>query len=597
MLLSVLLVGGALGTAPARAALAECPQVMPVADVAEGMMGTGYTVSEGTTPEPFTVEILGVLENGIGPGRDMIIVDVSNAAIEQAGGIWFGMSGSPVYINGKFVGAVAYGLSFGPSTIGGLTPAEDMLRIADRPTAAGRVAAPAKARLTDRLRARIASESGVAQRQVGYSMKRLATPLSISGVGSRVMDEIEKTISKEGLPLIPYSGASASAVPGPSDTPPEAGGNFAAAISYGDVTLAGVGTTSYVCDGKVLAFGHPFFFLPGGETTLGGNNADAIAIVSDPVFGAFKLANITGSFGEVDQDRFAGIRAIVGDLPTTIPITSHVETADGWSERDGQSDALVSEYVPMVALSHILSNIDFTRDEIDEGTATASWTITGKTASGEPWALTRSNMFADEFDVNYMSLTELEQELYSLYFNEFEDIEFTGVDYSTTIEEELRRYTFSEVLVSTDGVNYVKKRRVHIERGGDVFVRVVLEPYEGTENVTLDFTVDVPFSMRNGGYIQVSGGQSNYYGDYYCFEDGSSCASGQEEVDSFLDLVDSLESAAKNNELVVSLYGNRGNLKSEQVETLDQVVSGFKNINVFVGGGDGSVSEGKPPQG
>ena len=89
---------------------------MPVAEVEKGMVGTGYTVSEGTDPEPFSVEVLGVMEDGIGPGRDLIVVNTSSPAIDAAEGIWYGMSGSPVYIDDEFVGALAYGLSYGAST-------------------------------------------------------------------------------------------------------------------------------------------------------------------------------------------------------------------------------------------------------------------------------------------------------------------------------------------------------------------------------------------------------------------------------------------------------------------------------------------------
>jgi hypothetical protein len=101
----------------------DCPDVMPVSEITDGMLGTGWTVSEGRDPEPFDAEVLGVLPDAIAPGRDMIVVDTSSPAITEAGGIWFGMSGSPVYHDGRLMGALAFGLSFGPSSVAGLTPA------------------------------------------------------------------------------------------------------------------------------------------------------------------------------------------------------------------------------------------------------------------------------------------------------------------------------------------------------------------------------------------------------------------------------------------------------------------------------------------
>ena len=111
--------------------------------------------SHGTTAESFDVEVLGVLENGIAPGRDMIIVDTSSPAIDAAGGIWAGISGSPVYIGGQFAGTVSYGLTFGPSSIAGLTPAEDVAALVDLPATAAirrldRIPGPSACRTTSR---------------------------------------------------------------------------------------------------------------------------------------------------------------------------------------------------------------------------------------------------------------------------------------------------------------------------------------------------------------------------------------------------------------------------------------------------------------
>ena len=128
--LALLTVVGALAVAaPAAAAPGECPSILPTASVTKGMVGEGWTVSEGTTPEQFDIEVLGVLPIAIEPGRDMIMVETQSPAINAVGGIWFGMSGSPVYVDGKLIGAVAFGLTFGQSKIAGLTPASELLTV------------------------------------------------------------------------------------------------------------------------------------------------------------------------------------------------------------------------------------------------------------------------------------------------------------------------------------------------------------------------------------------------------------------------------------------------------------------------------------
>jgi hypothetical protein len=217
----------------------DCPEIRSTPteeEVAAGITGTGFTVSEGTDPEPFGVEVLGVLENGVAPGRDMIVVETSSPALDKNRGIWFGMSGSPVYDNasGELLGAVAFGLSWGPSKIGGLTPAEDMAEVLDYPSDLASPAARSVA-LSGRL------ERRVAQREDGsrtdFTLRRLRAPLSVSGVNNR-LDILAKAIRREGNKYVVTAGASARAAePGAELATIGAGDTFAAAMSYGDVTL------------------------------------------------------------------------------------------------------------------------------------------------------------------------------------------------------------------------------------------------------------------------------------------------------------------------------------------------------------------------
>ena len=115
----------------------SCPAAFPVRRLREGQVLNGLTVDRGTTPAAFTATVIGVLDDGIAPGLDMILAEASSPAIDRAHGIWAGMSGSPVYAaDGRLVGSVSYGLTFGASPIAGITPAAEMrklLRAAARP--------------------------------------------------------------------------------------------------------------------------------------------------------------------------------------------------------------------------------------------------------------------------------------------------------------------------------------------------------------------------------------------------------------------------------------------------------------------------------
>ena len=115
------------GAAQSAEPTPDCAQPFPIADLEGEDPVEGLTVSKGTTPEPFTGEVVGVLQDGIAPGLDMVIMDLSSPEIDRVGGIWAGMSGSPVYADdGRLIGAVAYGLAFGASPVAGITPFEDM---------------------------------------------------------------------------------------------------------------------------------------------------------------------------------------------------------------------------------------------------------------------------------------------------------------------------------------------------------------------------------------------------------------------------------------------------------------------------------------
>lgn len=600
---------GGLLVAPASAThdsrRPDCPAVMPVANIAKGIVGEGWTVSSGREPQPFSAEVLGVLEDGIGPGRDMIVIKATGAAIEQAGGIWFGMSGSPVYYNGMLMGAVAFGLSFGPSNIGGLTAAEDMMKVLGYPvteedgsSSAPAASMPATVPLSAGMQNTIAGETGGDPEDVGNNMEQLKAPFSASGLSQRGFRKLKRTIAREELPLVPYTGSSASSSNvSATAVAPHPGDSFAAALSYGDITFAGVGTTTFICGGKVMAFGHPFFFQ--GDTTLGGNAADAITIVKDPTFGSYKLANIEEAIGTVDQDRLAGIRAVVGELPSLIPITSTVNSLSTNTARDGQTDVVLSEFVPFLAFFHMLTNVDVTFDEIGPGSSTLDWTVNGTREDGTVWSLSRPNMFASEYDISYEQIFELESMLYRIYFNDFEEIEFTDIDLSSTVDDEVRRYEMTEVLVSKNGVDYKDVRRIRVRPGTTIGLRITLTPFDEAGDRVVDLSVVVPERARRDGFIEIRGGSDPYDFEGACFAEGEECAGGgSNKIESFDDLLAALGAKAKNNELIAKFRIGR-RVKSSDLEVLDQVVSGQRNIYVRIVGGRGGesvTSEPKPQQ-
>ena len=597
---TVLLTGTATPAAGAGGAEvqppSECPAALPVSEVRKGMAGTGWATVEGRTPEPFAVEVLGVLPNAIGPGRDVIVVNASGAAIARAGGVWHGMSGAPVYVGDRLLGGVSFGLSFGPSSVIGLTAAEDMTALLSYPTSGGtssasrpsvhRVALPAAVRQA------VAETTGSSASDVG-GLVQLRLPLSASGVTTRGMKRVARAIRREGAPFFAYSGSSASprASAAPTGTV-RPGEPFASVFSYGDVTLAATGTTTVVCGGMALAFAHPLLWQ--GRTSIGASAADVVAVVPDPILGPHALANVAEGVGTVDQDRLAGIRALLGSFPASIPIRSSVSAANTRRTRNGESVATTSDIVPGTAYLHLLGNIDVTFDQITPGSSRISFRIVGTREDGQAFTLGRTNMWASHWDISEQSVEELASFLYILFANRFEEIEFTGVHVSAAVEEEIKEFRISRVLVATGRGRYRPVKRVRAVPGSVVRLLVSLAADESPRARTVKMRLRIPRRAGRGGMIEITGGR--FGGDeLFCLFEPEEC--GEEfgpRVKSFDQLLRLLRTQPRNNVLVAALrMGPRGRVVARDRESLDRVVRGYRYVDVGPGGeGDVEMEEG-----
>ena len=584
---------GALAITPANSApTTDCPTVMPVADVVAGMNGTGYTVSKGNTPQPFDAEILGVYPDAILPGRDLIMAEVHSTAIDKVGGVWFGMSGSPVYVTDggteKLVGAVAFGFSFGPSHVIGLTAGEDMEKVLDYGAAAPAPRLPAKVKLSTSMQRDVAEATSVAVSEVPGAIVQLKVPVSVSGAGgpggSKILQRMQKRLNRHGARVRLFAGASAPAAAEatPADMVP--GSNFAAALSYGDLTFAAVGTTTFQCDGMAMAFGHPFLFQ--GKAAFGANSANALTIYPDPVFSPFKLANVTGAVGTVDQDRFAGVRANFGAPPTTTPITSTTTARNTGRTQSGLTEVVATddEFVfPFLSSYHEFLQIIGTMDQDTGGSGEIEWTVRGTRADGSPWRLTRRNMVSTQFGVAYEAVHEFDHFMFKLSSQNFEDITFTGVDFTdVTVREAIRHYAVSKVLVSVDGGRFEKTRKVRAKPGSRIALRVTLNPYdENLSKKVVELAVRVPKDARRDGHIQVYGGSGHHTG----IVGGAA---------SFDDLLEKMRTDIPNNNVGAALRIGR-KVADKRNLRLGTVVEGGSSIFVRIGSGTRGAEE--PPKG
>ncbi len=577
------LTAAALAAALAPGALAgECDDVMLKSEVEPGMTGTGFTVSRGRTPEPFDVEVLGIVPSYAGPGRDVILVEADSPAIRRAGGIWYGMSGSPVYIGGRLVGALAYGFS-ATTRVAGLTPADDMADLLTLRSIVRTGAAPRAVALPPALARTVSARTGLPASAVD-TITQLRVPLSVSGLAPRRLPRVGRWASKRGLAVLPYAGSSASGLLPAVAEPLEPGSNFAAAASYGDVTIAAIGTTTYVCDGRALAFGHPFTF--GGLTSAGANAADALAVVEDPLFGPYKLATVAETLGLVDQDRLAGLRALLGREPSGVPIRSTVTASDTGRTRSGETDIVVPDWVSFGAFLHVLSNLDTTYDAITRGTAAAVWTIRGTRADGTPWRISRRNLYANRYDITFEAAFDALDDLFALADYPFEDVAVTGMTYSATLQRAVRQFTIARVLSAKGGGPLRARRVLRVAPGERIRVRVVLDPFEAGPNRVVDFSFRLPRRGRPVGVIQVGGGQFNRPGGEEEEEDGVA-------LPTFDDVLNAVRGRPRNDVLTADLRaGERMKLRQRRRTTVAGVVVGAALIELRPagqGGGGGAA--------
>lgn len=504
---AVLVAGTGSRLAAATAAATGCskpPAVYPEADVKAGLVGTGKTVLQGTKPTSFGVKVIGVLNDGVAPGIDMYIVKLSGPVVAKAGGVFAGISGSPVYVGGKLLGSVSYGLT-GDFTVGGVTPARPIVNLFTYPRrGASATLASSTARratLTPALRRAVATVARPAAATNG-SMSLLRVPIAVSGVPDAGLQRIQGVFDRYGLGYTAVRGGSAP-IPGAVEGPPiVAGGNFAATQSFGDLTFYGLGTATAVCGDEVVAFGHPFNLT--GPTSLGMNNADTITILKDPIFGGIKLANITGFRGMVDQDRLAGIRGVTGVAPALTKVSTAIRNADLGTSRAGVTDIADQSFMSLIAQNAVFVENLVTFDRSGTGSETMGWKITGS-YHGTPFTLTRTGVLYSSFDITYDSSFELTGELGALTSSKFGPARISGVHFTGTITQAQKTATIGPI-ESASGRQpaFAVRRTLHVLPGDTVRLRVTLTRPNGTSTVAA-MQVELP-ARFHGGALVVRGG-------------------------------------------------------------------------------------------
>ena len=448
--------------------VAYAQEFMNVSEVQPGMTGYAKTVVQGTTIDTFPVEILGVMKNS-GPSGDLILARFSGPLIEQTGGIAQGMSGSPVYINGKLLGAVAYGWSFSNSRVGMITPIQDMLKLWNVPT-------------KEEIRPFNARES---------SLVPIATPLMVSG-----FDGVSTDWMKSKLPQYNFMPVdTASATSDDVAQPLEPGSSVAAAFVNGDMKMGAIGTVTYVDNDHVVAFGHPF--LKKGSINYFMHNAYIFTIVNN-MSSSFKLGSVGAEIGKITQDRGAGIGGTYGYLAPGIPVIIKASDTDTGANNLKRVKIIEdNELTPVLAATTVYNTVNKTIDRSGGGTASISYTI--RSSKGRENDITRHNMYYSADNINEKSIDELYNVLDILKRNEFIDYPVLDI----TMNVDVTQAKKSAQIVDASAAPVV------VSPGDTVYFKVTLHPFRGTNEVkTMAFTVpkdqplgDMVLEIRGGGVI------------------------------------------------------------------------------------------------
>ncbi|MBX3267162.1 MAG: hypothetical protein KF831_10680 [Acidobacteria bacterium] len=316
--------------------------IIRLAEVREGMRGTARTVFRGTEPEDFNVEIIGVLPGGVGPKQDLIIGRLSGGGADRTA-VFAGMSGSPVYVDGKLIGAISYSFPFSKEPICGITPIEQMVEIFEAKEPARRTSAPqaisfaeiASASLPELsytvdtgLLAATTSTNPMMASIAGQTFRPIGVPLTFNGISQQTLDAFAPQLMRAGLVPVAAAGGTSPIAPmkAADENTLKPGASVSMQLTRGDYSLASSGTVTLREGDRIYAFGHPFLSL--GVSDLPMSESSVVTVVPN-VNNSFKLAVPSAMVGTMTQDRATGVFGKLGQAPKMIPVRLNIESSRG----------------------------------------------------------------------------------------------------------------------------------------------------------------------------------------------------------------------------------------------------------------------------
>ena len=480
--------------------------IMPLSEIRAGMKGYGLTVFQGTKPERFDVRVISVLHNFL-PKQDIILIQSDDPRLLHSG-IAAGMSGSPIYIEGRLAGALSYGWHFAKDPIAGVTPIESMTAELKRPLR-GRLATPVAAAANDpqfRPGHRRSLDDVIAERRRDLSdrspllarlpipslpegneprLVRASVPLSLAGFGAAAFAELSHAFAPFHMVPLQAGGAGRNDGSGPSHF--EEGGSIAVQLIRGDVSAAGTGTVTAVEGTKVLAFGHPMFNV--GEIYLPIATAEIHTFLA-ALSSSFKMASPLKEIGSLIQDRQAGIVGDTSQRADMIPV--HVKVGGpGRAEQDFHFEVVRHRFLtPMLASTVVANAAQNAASDVADATITVRSNLAVR--GYKPLELTDHIYSPDGVSPRTLSMATGLKAIGEILFNPFRPANLDKIDISVDVDYKADVAEIVGVSLDSD----------ELEPGSRPSLYVTLRPYAGQEFVKA-VPFDVPRSLA-GQTIKVT---------------------------------------------------------------------------------------------
>jgi hypothetical protein len=459
--------------------------IMPLDQIHEGMKGTALTVFQGVKPEPMDVEVLGVMHNVNGPKGDIILVRLHGSKPEYTG-VVAGMSGSPVYFDGKLAGALAFRIGeFSKEPIAGVTPIEEMLEI----NALDRRPAPVQASHPDGNAPRsnastptasTGDNSSLPTQNYNNYLKPIDAPLVFNGFSDETLKRYASQFAAAGI--VPVMGVGSSS-DRKQPEPIEPGSSVSAVLVRGDMDIAATCTVTYVDPKRLLACGHPL--LQFGDVDMPMTKSNVLATLPSPM-NAFKIVDTTETIGAFVQDRQNGIMGVPGQDSKMIPVTVAMHIRGAATKEFHYEILNNARLSPLAMMATVFNALHGTNEYGEDITYRMNGVLSVK---GYPDVMIR-NMFAPQDNgqpAAASAAATIGDRFGRIYTNPLEvpDIQGVKLDFDLVRERRSAR------------LEAARTDMTEARPGDQIMVETVIRPYRG-ERLVRQIPIRIPTSTSKG---------------------------------------------------------------------------------------------------